>query len=52
VITLDGNDGLVYAGTVATVSVPDDDLVARLHVLRQTRSAPEQPAHKARKHHA
>ena len=52
VITLDGNDGLVYAGTVATVSVPDDDLVARLHVLRQTRSAPEQPAHKAPKHHA
>lgn len=35
-ITLDGNEGLVYAGRVATVSVVDEALLARLHALRGT----------------
>ncbi|WP_231698364.1 PEP-utilizing enzyme [Ottowia caeni] len=36
VITLDGNEGLVYAGMVATESVIDEDLLARLRTLRNT----------------
>lgn len=38
VITLDGNEGLVYAGQVATVSVSDEALLARLHALRKAAS--------------
>jgi len=47
VITLDGNEGLVYAGQVATVSVVDEALLARLHALRKAAS---RPAHKSGKH--
>jgi pyruvate,orthophosphate dikinase len=51
-ITLDGNEGLVYAGQVATVSVTDEALLARLHALRKTRSpaGPSTPRSKAGKH--
>ena len=38
-ITLDGNEGLVYAGQVATVSVTDEALLARLHALRKAKSS-------------
>lgn len=34
VITLDGNEGSVYAGTVAAVMVPDEGLIERLQSLR------------------
>jgi pyruvate,orthophosphate dikinase len=47
-ITLDGNEGLVYAGQVATVSVTDEALLARLHALREASSTAESSAHKAR----
>ena len=48
VITLDGNDGLVYAGPVATVAVTDEDVRARLAALRKATSQ-AQP-HKPGKH--
>ena len=47
VITLDGNEGLVYAGQVATVSVSDEALLARLRTLRKAAS---RSAHKTDKH--
>jgi pyruvate,orthophosphate dikinase len=34
VITVDGNQGLVYAGTVAAVMVPEEALIERLRQLR------------------
>jgi len=47
-ITLDGNEGLVYAGQVAAVSVVDEVLLARLAALRE---APGHgPAQKPGKH--
>ena len=49
VITLDGNEGQVYAGQVATVSVVDEALLARLHALRRSRPVAGRPAHKAGK---
>jgi len=49
VITLDGNEGLVYAGQVATASVTDDALLSRLHALRATRPDASRPTHKAAK---
>ena len=49
-ITLDGNEGEVYAGRVATVSVTDETLLARLHVLREARPAAGPMTHKSGKH--
>ncbi|MBS3911080.1 MAG: pyruvate, phosphate dikinase [Hydrogenophaga sp.] len=46
-ITLDGNEGLVYAGQVDTVSVTDDALLAR---LRSLRTAAKRSHHKPEKH--
>lgn len=43
VMTLDGNDGCVYAGAVATHETTDTALLARLTALRQATHA---PAHK------
>jgi pyruvate,orthophosphate dikinase len=48
VITLDGNDGLVYAGAVATVAVTDEDVLARLAALRKATS--QTKPHKPGKH--
>jgi pyruvate,orthophosphate dikinase len=47
-ITLDGNEGLVYAGQVAAVNVVDEVLLARLAALREV-SGPG-PAQKPGKH--
>lgn len=49
-ITLDGNEGLVYAGQVATVSVTDEALLARLHALRHSMQASSASTHKSGKH--
>jgi pyruvate,orthophosphate dikinase len=38
VITLDGNDGVVYPGLVAAVMVPDLALLDRLRTLRASQS--------------
>jgi len=38
-ITLDGNDGTIYAGALAAVMVPDDALLERLRALRTSRGA-------------
>lgn len=38
IITLDGNDGRLYAGVVATVLVPDVALIERLGALRASQS--------------
>jgi pyruvate,orthophosphate dikinase len=38
VITLDGNNGRLYAGVVASVLVPDADLIERLGALRASQS--------------
>jgi pyruvate, orthophosphate dikinase len=46
VITLDGNNGCVYAGAVATCNATDEALLARLSALRQS----ARPAHKPGKH--
>jgi len=46
VITLDGNEGMVYPGAVAAVMVPDEALLERLRVLRTSQSVA--PSH--RKH--
>lgn len=48
VVTLDGNEGLIYAGVAAAVLVPDDALLERLCVLREKAKSPV-VAHK--KHH-
>ena len=48
VITIDGNDGRVYAGPVTTVAVADEDLLARLAALRQCANHATQ--HKPGKH--
>ena len=39
VITLDGNEGSVYSGTVAAVMVPDEALLERLRSLRSVSKA-------------
>jgi pyruvate,orthophosphate dikinase len=49
-ITLDGNEGRVYAGQVATVSVTDETLLARMHALRHSLPASSAAAHKSGKH--
>lgn len=46
VITLDGNEGMVYPGSVAAVMVPDEALLERLRVLRTSQTVA--PSH--RKH--
>lgn len=38
VITLDGNEGMVYAGAVAAVMVPDEALLERLRALRTSQA--------------
>jgi pyruvate, orthophosphate dikinase len=38
VITLDGNDGSVYPGSVAAVLVPDELLLGRLKALRKSQA--------------
>jgi pyruvate,orthophosphate dikinase len=43
VITLDGNDGRLYAGVVATVLVPDVALIKWLGALRALRSPTRHP---------
>ena len=48
VLTLDGNDGCIYAGAVAAVMVPDGMLIERLGALR----AAQAPAPRQRKHGA
>ncbi|MDO9197699.1 PEP/pyruvate-binding domain-containing protein [Rhodoferax sp.] len=45
VITLDGNDGVVYAGAVAAVMVPDEGLLERLRVLRSSQDAARHRKH-------
>ncbi len=35
IVTLDGNEGLIYAGRVASISVADEPLQRRLQALRQ-----------------
>jgi len=47
-ITLDGNEGLVYAGCLATVGVTDETLLARLHALREANSSADHSGHKSR----
>lgn len=49
-ITLDGNEGLVYSGQVATVSVTDETLLARLHALRNASPRTDPLAHRSGKH--
>jgi len=44
VITLDGNEGRVYRGTLASVMVPDAALVERLRALRASRTLPDAPS--------
>jgi len=46
VITLDGNEGLVYAGQVATRNDTDGALLARLHALRNEAKRSAQPSGK------
>ena len=38
-LTLDGNQGLIYQGTIATVKQPDPQVIARLQALREQQSA-------------
>lgn len=45
-ITLDGNEGMIYAGAASAVMIPDEVLLDRLRTLRAT----EHPIHH-RKHH-
>ena len=47
VITLDGNDGRLYAGVVATVLVPDVALIERLGALRASQSPTRHRKHGA-----
>ena len=49
-ITLDGNEGLVYAGRVATVGVTDEALLSRLRELRHSMPAIGPSTHKSGKH--
>jgi pyruvate, orthophosphate dikinase len=44
VITLDGNDGAIYAGAAQTKLVYPDDLLKRLSVLRRGAKAATVPA--------
>jgi len=46
-ITLDGNEGVVYNGTVAAAMVPDAELVSRLRSLRALHAAGHQRKHGA-----
>lgn len=50
VITLDGNEGRVYAGQVATSSLTDEALLTRLHALRVVQATHNRSTHKASKH--
>ncbi|MDO9166054.1 MAG: PEP/pyruvate-binding domain-containing protein [Rhodoferax sp.] len=45
VITLDGNDGAVYAGAVAAIMVPDEALLERLRSLRSSQGAARHRKH-------
>ena len=45
VLTLDGNNGSVYAGAAQTELHCPDDLLERLKVLRQGADAATAPAH-------
>ncbi len=47
VITLDGNEGRLYAGAVAAVKVPDTALIGRLEALRALQSPSSHRKHKA-----
>ena len=38
-LTLDGNQGLIYLGTIATVKQPDPEVIARLQALREQQPA-------------
>lgn len=49
VITLDGHEGQVYAGRIATVSVADQALLERLQALRNSAQARHWHPHKAAK---
>jgi len=48
VITLDGNDGGIYAGAVASVMVPDKILLKRLQALRTAQSVGRDHGKKAK----
>lgn len=50
VITLDGNEGRIYAGRVATVSIIDEPLLERLRALRTAPLAQHRSPRKATKH--
>ncbi len=50
VITLDGNDGLVFKGSIATIKVPEETLLSRLHALRVSQSKSGKLASKKNKH--
>jgi pyruvate,orthophosphate dikinase len=43
IITLDGNDGRIYAGLVAAVLTPDAALIERFRALRATRASTHHP---------
>jgi len=50
VITLDGNDGLVFKGSIATIKVPDETLLSRLHALRVSQRKSGKLASKKNEH--
>jgi pyruvate,orthophosphate dikinase len=45
IVTVDGNEGSIYLGTVAAVMVPDDILLKRLLALRKTQGTTHHRKH-------